>query len=172
MFSGLKQHPSVVNALKQYEMLSSRDQAALKVLSLVVLVLLLYFFMWVPAHSFMSQSQQSLESARELLALVQENKQLLAQSNQQAQSGSVPALDSQQLVSSVTNLAKRHGLVLKRFEPSGERELKVWLEDASFDKMVAWLGDLKKNLGVTAEQVSVEKEDAEGLVSARLTLAS
>ena len=71
-----------------------------------------------------------------------------------------------------TNLAQRQGVALKRFEPSGERELKVWVDDAAFDKVVAWLMELKTRLGVEVEQISLERQEKPGLVSARLTLSS
>jgi len=172
MMEKLKETSLFISVSKQYEMMSSRDQNALKALLCALALIFLYYGMWSPAQGYMLEQKETLEARRELLALVQENQQTLKALSGSSQSSQAGSLDSQQLVSSVTNLAKRHGLALKRFEPSGETEVKVWVEDASFDKMIAWLGDLKNSLGVIAEQVSVEKEDAEGLVSARLTLGT
>jgi general secretion pathway protein M len=81
-------------------------------------------------------------------------------------------LSSQQLVSSVSNLAKKHGVMLKRFEPSGDKKIKVWVDNASFDKMITWLTALKTSLNIEVEQISVEKDDVEGQVSSRLTLST
>ena len=99
-----------------------------------------------------------------------ENKSALASLSKS--SSSSEGLNSQQLVSSVTNLAKRAGIVLKRFEPSGEREIKVWVDDTSFDKMMTWLNTMKKALNVRVEQISIEKSELPGLVNSRLTLSS
>jgi general secretion pathway protein M len=171
MFSKIKQQPAVLKALKQYEMLPSRDQLALKVLAVVMIILFLYFGLWQPAYQFKQNAEIELQQQKDLLALVMENKAALKEMSGSG-STSVPAMNSQQLVSAVTNLARQAGVLLKRFEPSGEREIKVWVEDASFDKMMNWLNTLHKTLNVKVEQISLEKTDAPGLVSARLTLSS
>ena len=171
MLAKLKQHPSVLKLLKQFEMMPARDQLALKVLAAVMLVLFLYFGLWQPAYQYKQNAQIDLQQQQDLLALVMENKAALTQMSGAGSSTSA-ALNSQQLVSAVTNLAKQAGVLLKRFEPSGEQEIKVWVEDASFDKMMNWLNTLQKTLNVRVEQISLEKTDAPGLVSARLTLSS
>jgi type II secretory pathway component PulM len=46
----------------------------------------------------------------------------------------------------------------------------VWLEGASFDKFVTWLGLLSNNHGINPDSVSMERSDAAGQVNVRLTL--
>lgn len=171
MISTLKQHPSLLKIVKQYEMMPSRDRLALKVLACTLILLFMYFALWLPAFNYKQESARFLEQQKELLALVMENKTSLSNATRSS-SASASVLNSQQLVSSVTNLAKQAGIVLKRFEPSGEREIKVWVDDAPFDKMMTWLNTLKRTINVRVEQISVEKADGPGLVSARLTLSS
>lgn len=170
MISAIKQNPSILKALKQYEMLPARDRLALKALVGVLIVLFLYFGLWQPAHQYKKDADAYLLQQQALLALVQENKTAL--SNLSKSSSTAIGLNSQQLVSSVTNLAKQAGVVLKRFEPSGENEIKVWVDDASFDKMMTWLSTMNKTLNVRVEQISIEKSEQVGLVSSRLTLSS
>lgn len=170
MISAIKQNPSILKALKQYEMLPARDRMALKALVSVLILLFLYFGLWQPAYQYKKDADAYLLQQQELLALVQENKSAL--SNLSKSSSAAVGLNSQQLVSSVTNLAKQAGVVLKRFEPSGENEIKVWVDDASFDKMMTWLSTMKKTLNVRVEQISIEKSEQIGLVSSRLTLSS
>lgn len=164
-------HPVVLNAKKSWETLGERDRASLKVLGLVLGALVIYFGIWVPAQNFMLEQRSMLETNKALVALVETNQKMLAKS---ARSGGQTAagLDSQQLVSTVTNMATKEGLSLKRFEPAGEQKVKVWVEDSSFDKLVSWLTELERNLKVRVEQISIEKDEAEGLVSARITLSS
>ena len=171
MITLIKQNPTVLKALKQYEMLPSRDRLALKILGFFSILIFMYFALWQPAYSYKKESQAYLEQQKELLALVMENKSALSNLSSSS-SSNTSALNSQQLVTSVTNLAKQAGVVLKRFEPSGEREIKVWVDDAAFDKMITWLTTMKRTLNVRVEQISVEKSDGPGLVSARLTLSS
>ena len=173
MLDSLKNNPSVLALIRQYEGMPQRDRAAVKILALVLLLTALYFIAWKPAQGYMDDAKSELDHNTSLLALVNDNKSVLSSiSRKSGASASTKVLDSQQLVSSVTNMAKKKGIALKRFEPSGGNKLKVWVDDVSFDKMVTWLISLKKSLGVTVEQVTIEKDDAPGLVSARLTLSS
>ncbi|KZZ81319.1 hypothetical protein A3767_27410 [Oleiphilus sp. HI0133] len=125
----------------------------------------------MPAKAYMDESQRMLEERAELLDLVRSSRSVLAKaSSNSTNSGAI--LNSQQLVSTVTNLAKRQKLSLKRFEPSGENKVKVWVEEVSFDVLVSWLSALETSVNVKVEQISVEKQERPGVVSARLTLAS
>ncbi len=162
---------SLNSAKNKWEALEGREQQSLKLLVLALVLFLAYFALWVPAKSYMETSQRLLEERSELLTLVQSSRSVLAQSSASS-SGSGDILNSQQLVSTVTNLAKRQKLSLKRFEPSGENKVKVWVEDVSFDVLVSWLSALETSVNVKVEQISVEKQDRPGVVSARLTLAS
>jgi len=173
MFQGLLQHPTLLAYRKQYEMLPTRDRLALKVLALALSLVVLYFAAWQPAFQYKKNAEINLAEKQKLLELVESNRNILASLNAKNGANSAKSnLDSQQLVSAVTNLAKQKGVVLKRFEPSGERKLKVWVDDASFDKVMIWLSTLNKKLNVKVEQISVEKDDAVGQVSARLTLST
>ncbi len=161
-----------LNAQRQLEMLPSRDRMALKILAITLVLLILFFAVWQPALAYMKDQESMLDQRVALLKLVRENSAVLAAMSKAGGNAQQPTLSSQQLVSSVTNMAQRQGVALKRFEPSGESELKVWVDDVAFDKVVTWLAELKARLGVRVEQISVEKQEQPGLVSARLTLSS
>jgi len=173
MLEGLKQNPIILDLQKQYEMLPVRDRGILKVAGIILILCIIYFAMWVPASDYMENAQQDLAQNTKLMLLVKQNKALLsALSRTSGPSSGVKTLTSQQLVSSVTNLAKKNGVMLKRFEPSGDKKIKVWVDNVSFDKMMTWLSALKKSLNIVVEQISVEKDDAAGQVSSRLTLST
>lgn len=171
MINLIKQNPSLLKVLKQYDMMPSRDRLALKVLACALILLFMYFGLWQPAYTYKKDAELYLEQQKQLLALVMENKSALSGLSNAGSSGQ-SSLNSQQLVSSVTNLAKQAGVTLKRFEPSGEKEIKLWVEDVPFDKIMVWLTTMKRTLNIKVEQISVEKSDGPGLVSARLTLSS
>jgi len=173
MFESIKQHPTLMGYRKQYEMLPAQDRLALKALIAALSLAILYFAICMPIYEYKKNAEMKLEQNQQLLSLVMTNKKTLANiAKRSSGAGNKKALNSQQLVSSVTNLAKRKGVVLKRFEPSGDNKLKVWVDDASFDKVMSWLSSLQQSLNVKVEQVSIEKDDAPGQISARLTLSS
>jgi general secretion pathway protein M len=173
MLESLKQNASVLSMQKQYEAMPARDRLALKLLGVAVLMCVVYFLIWVPAQNYMQNAQRDYEQNQQLLATIKTNKIFLSSLvRNSGASGTQKIMDSQQLVSSVTNMAKRNGVTLKRFEPSGDTQLKVWVDNVSFDKMIAWLAALQASLNVSVEQISIEKDDVAGQVSARLTLSS
>ena len=172
MLEGLKQNPTVLSVQKQYEMLPARDRLVLKIFGMIIAIIAIYYATWSPAQQYMQNAQLDLTQNQQLLALVKQNKKLLASMSKASGAKNTKVLDSQQLVSSVTNMAKRNGVTLKRFEPSGDSKIKVWVDNVSFDKMMSWLTALQKKLNVSVEQISIEKDDLAGKVSARLTLSS
>lgn len=173
MLDALKQNAVVLDLQKQYEMLPVRDQTILKVFALILMLCLIYFAMWLPASNYMQNAQKDVQQNTQLLLLVTQNKARLSALNPRSgRTAGAAVLSSQQLISSVTNLAKEQGIRLKRFEPSGDKKLKVWLDNASFDQMITWLALLKKSLNIVVEQISIEKDDGAGQVSARITLSS
>ena len=162
--------PIITSAKSKWEALGEREQLSLKVMAVALLLAIAYFALWLPAKTYMENTERLMEERIELLSLVQSSRSVLAQSTATASSGE--SLNSQQLVSTVTNMARTQKLSLKRFEPSGDDKVKVWVEDVSFDLLVAWLASLDKSVNVKVEQISVEKQDKPGVVSARLTLKS
>ncbi len=171
MLEKLQTLPVYIELQKKFDMMSSREQLLLKLMFVALLMVLAYAVMWRPAQAYMQSAEAQLQQAQELVALIHKNQSVLR--SRSASSGSnTAALDSQQLVSSVTNMARQHQLTLKRFEPSGENKVKVWVDDVPFNNMIAWLTQLHESLGIRVELVTIEKQDTEGRVTARLTLSS
>ncbi|UZW76230.1 type II secretion system protein M [Alkalimarinus sediminis] len=166
----IKNTPSVVSAMRQFEAMPKRDQQALVVLAVALFLAILYFLVWSPAHEFANKQQNNLQSSKELLSWVQANegvaKSLVANSG----AGSSTILDSQSLVSTVSANAQKHNIKLKRFEPSGDRKVRVWLEKVPFNTVIVWLRDLNETYSIGVSQVSIDKDEKGGLVNVRLTL--
>ena len=62
------------------------------------------------------------------------------------------------------------GPALKRVEPEGKDAVRVWLDGASFDALVAWLEVMSSRYAADVDTISIERAGAPGLVNARLTL--
>lgn len=171
MLQQLQQLPVIANLQKKFDAMSSREQLMVQSMGIVAVIVALFFLLWQPAVGYMRASEETLAERKELLELIHKNRAVL-QRSVSAQSTGQPTLDSQQLVSTVTNLAKQNQLELKRFEPSGDNKVKVWVDEVPFNNMMAWLTHLQQKLNIRVEQVTIEKTDQDGLVSARLTLSS
>lgn len=174
MFSRLKDQPAVGKLIAQYDQLPRRDQQALGALAVAVFLAILYFAVWQPAAEFQEQSASARENAGELLAWMQANEQTIrrlggAGSDTQAAAVDKPA-DGRALMALVTRSAGEAGLSLQRFEPSGEDAIRVWLENAPFAEVAAWLERLSADHGVVIDQAAMDRASEPGRVSVRLTL--
>jgi len=174
MLSRIKDQPAIGKLIAQYDQLPRRDQQALMVLAIAVFLGILYFAVWRPAAEFHEQSMAARENAGELLAWMQANEQAiqsLAQSGGAATAAGVDKPeDGRALMALVTRSAGEAGLSLQRFEPSGEDAIRVWLENAPFGQVAAWLENLNQNHGVVIDQAAMDRANDPGRVSARFTL--
>ncbi|WP_228702972.1 type II secretion system protein GspM [Marinobacter gelidimuriae] len=69
--------------------------------------------------------------------------------------------DSRALMGLVTRSARESGLVLQRFEPSGDNSVRIWMDNVPFPDVASWLEILSVENGVLIDQAALEKT-AEG----------
>lgn len=172
MMAKLREHPSVQRLEAQFDQLPRRDQQALRLLALALVLGLLYFAVWRPAAGFHEAAVADHERAAELVAWMQQNRadirQLAARQGEGQGAGRIA--DGRALMSTVTSSARDAGLQLQRFEPSGDNAIRVWMEDVSFNQVAAWLERLTAEHGIVIDQAALDRSDKPGRVSARLTL--
>jgi general secretion pathway protein M len=80
---------------------------------------------------------------------------------------------SQSILSVIDGSARDLGLsrTLKRVEPAGGNEVRVWMEDVSFDEVIRWLANLGVSSAIEVSELVVEpSRNGQGLVNARMTL--
>lgn len=174
MINRLKEHPVVGKLTAQYDQLPRRDQQALAVLAIAVLLGILYFAIWRPAVTYQDSAINNRESAQELLVWLDANRSSLQRlsggvSGQPSGSADKP-VDGRALMALVTRTARESGLTLQRFEPSGDDSIRVWLEKVPFSQVSGWLETLNIDNGVEIEQASMDRQNEPGFVSVRLTL--
>jgi len=153
------------------EGLAPRERLMVMAAAAVVALLLVYALIWAPLRGAYVDLRDNVAGQRDTAVWMQENAQLLAR----LKGSSAPAqgLGGQSLLSLADSTARAGGLAsaLKRVEPEGGDSVKVWLEGASFDQLIQWLGSLAERYGISADTVSMERvADAAGRVNARLTL--
>jgi general secretion pathway protein M len=77
------------------------------------------------------------------------------------------------LVVLINRTAQQAGITgaLTNQAPQGDNGIRIRLEGASFDAMVAWLGVLEQQYGVRVDNASMDRGDKIGVVNASLMLA-
>jgi general secretion pathway protein M len=151
--------------------LEPRERRTLVIGAGALIVLLIYFLAWEPYRESMglleNQVQAQRATAQWMEQAAQEARRLRAGA---APTGAAPA--GQSLLALVDTSSKRAGLAgaVKRLQPEGDQGVRMWLERASFDALIQWLATMDTRYGITVSSLAIEREDAAGLVNARLTL--
>lgn len=167
----LQQSPGYRKASSWYYGLPTRDQNALKLLTVAVILVLLYLLVWLPSQRFAERAEQDVERQSAQLAWIKQNEAVARQLASRSGPSTASGLQGQSLLSVVSNAARQHSIDLRRFEPEGDNRIRVWLEKVSFNQMLLWLDTLNKSYGIQTEQIAVDRDANPGIVTARLTLA-
>jgi general secretion pathway protein M len=151
--------------------LDSRERMMLLAGVGLLVLFLLYILVWSPIHSGYDSLRSTVDEQHTTALWMQESAQTLARLKRSS-GRAVQGLGGRSLLSVADSTARAGGLgpALKRVEPEGRDSVRVWLDGASFDVLVKWLGTLSTNFGINAETVTLERSTTAGRVNARLTL--
>ena len=150
--------------------LEPRERLLLAAGAGALVLLMVVFLVWAPLHSAYSTLQSDVAEQRDTALWMQQSAAKLSQLK--GSGGNVQGLGGRSLLAVTDSTARAGGLgaALRRVEPEGSDSVRVWLEGASFDVLVKWLGTLSATHGIDAETATMERGDAVGRVNARLTL--
>lgn len=152
------------------ENISTRERGFLGVGVTLAVFFLLYFLIIEPIGKGFAKYKTEVPKKRETLVWMQtarrEVVKLMAAGTgtQKGKSYSSPLV-------TIEKTAKQWKLdtSLKRVEPEGENNVKVWIEEAIFDDLVLWLQLLRNEYHIDVASINVDKKDATGYVDARIT---
>jgi len=140
-----------------------------------VLVLVIFIFVTrvlLPLNDKLDIARSDVASQQELLSWLQPRAAELRQrrtSGDQPQQETISASD---LLVVADRQAKAAGLAdsIKRTNPEAGSGVRMVLEQARFDDLLRWLGQLYRQHGVEVESLAVTKKDQAGYVDARVSL--
>jgi type II secretory pathway component PulM len=151
----------------RWDALQAREQQILRFSAVLVALLLFYLLIIDPVYSGRDDAQQRLRSAQEAFSVARRQALDLkaASSNRET-----PASGS--LLTQVESSAQQQGLrsALKRLQPSGDDQIQVSLEEASYTQLIQWLSSLHQS-GVRAQRVDIQLDRASDLLGVQLVLA-
>ena len=148
-----------------YAGLQEREQRTVAIGGVSVAVLILVFGILMPLHSALSSAVHGNETKREDLTWMQVNAPEVRAAGSQ-----LPAATGEAPVVLVDRVAREHGLAsaLRGTQPNGSG-VRVQLEAAPFDTMVAWLAVLDERYGLAVESITLDRTAKPGLVNASIT---
>lgn len=152
-------------AWARYEVAAPREQLAVKIIGVVLAVLLVLVLVIMPLHRYHGEARAAYQQQTETLAWMQANRGLVSSG------GAAKARpEGESLLSLANQSAHAVGLSFKRSEPTGERGLNLWLEKVPFNQVITWLGQIERDYGVVASELSASRRDEAGMVDVRVTL--
>lgn len=152
-----------MNELKQkFQALTEREQILVLVSSVIVGFGLFYFALWQPLVNGIEREKKQVESQTETLTWVKGQSvkatQLRSLTGGKGQfSGSLPQ--------AVNLTSSRHNITISRMQPQND-ELQVWVDEANFNNVLAWLQAMEK-MGVLIQQVDITESGTPGMIKVR-----
>jgi len=146
--------------------LPDTQQRMLRGGAVVLGLLLFYLFVIDPIHSGRDSAERRLHAAREAFSVMQQQAVDLKSSLANAK---IPGSSS--LLTQVESSAQKQGLrsLLKRLQPSGNNQIQVSLEGASYIQIMRWLSELHYQ-GVRAQRVDIQVDRKSDLLGVQLLL--
>lgn len=143
---------------------SSRDQIAMVAL---VIALAVYFLIGVVYQPLVAKQEQ-LVAANETAS-----EDLRWMLNAAAKVKAAPATTAVKntggaLSQVIDSSVRRAGLKMKRFQPSGEKQAQIWLENVPYSAAVTWLNELEIERGYQIDSASLSAASQPGLVNLRV----
>jgi general secretion pathway protein M len=150
-----------------YANLAARERKLVLFGGIAGLVLLVLAVL-LPLNRSISQARQRVTNKQNDLVFIQAAVPQLAGAG--PASGNVA--DGESLVVLVDSSARESGLgkALASSQPTGDKLLRIRLDRAPFDALVAWLARLSQQHGVRVESAEIESAGEAGLVNAGLVL--
>ena len=153
-----------------FESLEARERRIMLGGAVVLLLMSIYFLAWEPFITGLHDLQESTLRKQIDLTWMQnaaaEVKQLKANSSAPAQLAS-----GQSILGIIDRTSKQKKLSesVKRVQPDGASQARVWLESANFDVVIRWMEELQTRHGIIIDTVTFDKKEEAGLVDARIT---
>ena len=158
----------LINSFKsRWYGLQTRERQILRLGAITLSILIFYLLIIDPVYSSRNDAEQRLHSSHEAYSIMQ----------QQALDLKAPLSNpvisaSGSLLTQVESSAQKEGLrgALKRLQPSGNNQIQVSLEGASYQQIMQWLSSLHDQ-GVKAQRVDIQVDRKSDLLEVQLLLA-
>jgi general secretion pathway protein M len=149
--------------------LAPRERLLVSICAVFVGATLVYAGGWLPLKRAHENRAQALAESR---ALAQRLESAAVDAQRLRGNGGARANRNLSLLAVVDQATKNGtlGRAPSRLQPEGDTEVRVWVEDVSFEALVRWLADLEARQGVTVLSADIEKQTAPGTVNVRLSL--
>ena len=158
--------------LAWFEGLSPRERGLVMAAAVALVITLLFTQVWLPLNRGIQSERATQQEQRELLAWIESKQPAL----QQLRAAGNPAAAGERAEGTLLVLAdrsaKQAGLsrAIKRTNPESNGGVRVVMEDASFNDVIAWLATLRRQHAVDVANLSTTAKDQPGIVDVMVSL--
>ncbi len=149
--------------------LNPREQQMVLVSIVVLLLFLPYQFIYTPFQDSLSNMSSKTDAA------VQNINWMKSKSIEvrKLSGGNSSRSSKQSLLTLVETTTKKHKLnkSIRKVQPVGSTNVKVWLDEVAFDNVMRWLDSLVVTHGLSIQDITVEKQSDTGIVNARINMS-
>ena len=162
----LIEQPFISRSLDRYRAMDGRDRIALVGLSVFLFLVFISYGLWIPLTNYVSESTDRHANRLELLQWMQSTED-----DARAASGVVPesSRSGQSLLTLVSRTSQSTKVKPARLQPEGSDEVSVWFETVEFNQLLMWMNKLRQE-GISVRQLSIDRQEVEGTVNARVVL--
>lgn len=162
--ASLQESTSFQKVAKSYRALRERDQWALKILSVFLLLVAAHTLVIAPAQNYAYKWRDAAGRNDHTLQWMRDGRASVESSSSSA---SVNTGD-QSILAIASSSAKSNGLSFKRYEPVEQSSVRVWLEGVDFNSSVRWIEALHAQSGIAVRELQLER--VSGAVNMNLML--
>lgn len=158
-----------MNAWRQLEL---RQRRLIGLAVLVLAAALVYVWIWEPLVQARETERARIAQQQALLNWLEAVTPMAERLRDNSRSSR--DLDGRSLLGLADETARAAGLAgsVARIEPTGDDEVRVWLEGADFVSVVGWLESFSRARPVQVSQLQVDRTGNEGKINVRVTLVS
>ena len=153
--------------MKHYHELEKRERVAVVSLSIFLIGVVLYLGVWAPVNNYALEAQIDHDRYLKLLTYLKSTE---SQARSSSESQTTGKATGQSLLSSVSKSARSIGIKPSRLQPEGSDAVSVWFDAVAFTRLMLWLERLESSQGIVVQQITIDRRDLPGEVSARLVL--
>ncbi len=151
-----------------YKGLQHNERLLVMSAGVVVAIAILYLAVFAPLAKTLDGRQSRVERKQQDLVWMRSMSTTVRMLAATRPGGS----GGESLVVLINRTAQQAGIMsaLTNQAPQGDNSIRVRLEGANFDSVVAWLGMLDQQFGVKVDNASVDRTDKSGIVNASVVL--
>jgi len=154
-----------------FKNLNPREQKLVLAAGFFVLLFLPYQFIYAPFQDSLTKMQVDTEKVKKNIAWMNNKSQEVRSLSGAGGSRSASKTSLLTLVETTTKQNKLNKN-LRKVQPAGSSNVKVWLDEVPFDRLMQWLDSLVVTHGLSIQDITVEKQSGKGIVNAKINMSA